>query len=86
MGTFIQFLMACFSAVTILSVFVDSPRAHASCDPEVSKPCGQTCIKKTFKCHKNWTTQTMGQPGQSTKKTYDNPKHVDTPPTEESKK
>ena len=52
------------------------------CDPEKSKPCGQVCIKKTFKCHKSWTTQKMGEPGSSKDKTYDNPTYVETPPTD----
>lgn len=70
--------------ILLVLICVAGSMAHASCDPEVSKPCGQVCIKKTFKCHKSWTTQTMGEPGQSSKKSYDNPKHVDTPPTDKA--
>ena len=49
----------------------------ATCDPEVSKPCGQVCISKYKSCHKPTTTACMGEAGRSTKKTYDTPTHVE---------
>ncbi len=49
----------------------------ATCDPEVSKPCGMVCISKYKQCHKPTTTACMGKAGRSTKKVYDNPTKVE---------
>lgn len=45
-------------SLIIISLFLASV-ANAKprqCNPEKSKPCGNSCIKKEFKCHKTTTT------------------------------
>ncbi len=47
------------------------------CDPEVSKPCGKTCISLELNCHQPTTRTCVGKRGKSTKKNYANPKYVE---------
>ena len=67
------------------------PQASAAqcsryCNPEVSKPCGQGCITKDFTCRKSWTTACVGVKPKTAKPGYENPKHVDTVPTDDTVK
>lgn len=74
-------LILILAAVSGLNV---SATCLKKCDPLVSKPCGKTCISKELSCHKPTTRACFGEPGSSTKKTYDKPKYVEA--TEETAK
>lgn len=71
------------SLVTMFSLGANAI-CTATCDPSVSKPCGQVCISKYKNCHKPTTTACVGEAGRSTKKVYANPKKVE--PTESKSK
>jgi hypothetical protein len=48
------------------------------CNPNVSKPCGKSCISKYNQCHKPWTTACSGtNPNSGSKPVYNTPKHVE---------
>lgn len=49
------------------------------CNPERSKPCGNSCIPKANSCRKTWTTACVGERPESAKPSY-TPKHVNQAP------
>ncbi len=67
-----------FSGVGLCVAPVDAQaKCIKECDPEVSKPCGKTCISKELDCHKPTTRACYGKAGKSTKKVYTTPVYVE---------
>lgn len=77
--------MSLVSALTALSLDV-SAACLKKCDPDVSKPCGKTCISKELTCHKPTTRACFGERGSSTKKDYANPTYVEASESEKTEK
>lgn len=88
LGKILGLVMSLTVATTAVNIaFVETAQARtctATCDPEVSKPCGQVCISKYKQCHKPTTSACMGKAGRSTKKVYDNPTYVEPSETKKS--
>jgi hypothetical protein len=68
-------------AVIMSLVFMSSVASYAAscpryCNPEVSKPCGASCISKDRACHKPWTTSCVGINPNHRKPVYAEPKFV----------
>lgn len=69
------------AAIIMISGLVATARGAESCkrycNPDVSKPCGASCIPKDNYCRKNWTTSCAGvRPDREKGRVYDKPAFV----------